>query len=130
MDTDNPYSGMFSEEDLAKFNALWGRRFVRVDPETKKPHANSKDRFWEVEHMYPAVSVNGNMTAPKMEIVVQPYWRNKTHTAQLPDGKGGASGTTVRHDAIHQVNSKGELEAPGFVRLEYDNFVKQFVEDR
>jgi hypothetical protein len=122
----NPYDDLFSPEDMAKFSALWNRHWKRVDPETKKPHANSTQFFWEVAHMFPAVKAGGNMNAPEMNFQVQRYYRGKTYEAQLED-KGA---TVTRHLAFHEVNPRGELVSPGYIMVSYDDFLKQFVEDK
>lgn len=125
MADDNPYDSLFSDEDMAKFSALWGRRWIRIDPVSKKPHANMKEFFWEVVHMFPATPAGGNINKPEMDFQVQRYFRNKTYEAEVE--QGGAK--TTRNVAWHEINSKGELTAPGYITCSYESFQKQFQPD-
>jgi len=122
----SPYDSSFSEEEMNTYNAMLGKRWVRVDPETRQPHDHSRDFFWQIAHMYPAVKSGGDMNSPKMRFLVQRYYRNRTYEANL-DQSG--LGKTTRHEAFHEVNEKGELIRPGYITVDYDAFLKQFAED-
>jgi len=125
---DSPYDSLFSEADLEKYSALWDRKYVRVDPETRKPHTYPKgqESFWEIVHMFPAVPAGGNNNAPQMQFQVQRFLLNKTYEAKTPDGKGGVNGSLTRHVAWNDLNRKGELVSPGYVTVDYEGFKKQF----
>ena len=122
----NPYDDLFSAEEMQSFNKILLKKWVRIDPKTKKPHTNSKDIFWEVDNMIPMSRAGADMNRPKMNFKVQAYWRRKTYEASTE----GGSSKTVRHEAFNEVNSRGELVRPGYIIVEYDNFLTQFAEDK
>jgi hypothetical protein len=124
MADDNPYDELFSAEQWTKYNALIGKRFVRVDPQSRKPQPDWKDYFWMVDDMTPTTLVNGDMNKPFMDLVVQPYYRNKTYEAAI-DQEGG--GKMTKHVAFHFTNRKGELTAPGFTKIAIDRFKDEFA---
>jgi hypothetical protein len=83
MANNNPYDSPHKPEEEAKYLSILGKKWIRVDPETKKPHTSAKDFFWTVEDRRDAVPIGGNMNAPNMDLVVYKYWRNKTHSSNL-----------------------------------------------
>jgi len=122
----NPYDTLFSDEEMAQFNRIMQKKWVRVDPNTKKAFANSKDLFWEVDNMCPMSKFGEDMNKPKMNFKVQAYYRRRTYEAAT-DQKGGK---TTRNMAYHEVNDRGELLKPGFLWVDSENFPKHFVEDK
>lgn len=117
---------MFTESQLKEYAAMWDKRWMRVDPETKKPHQSNKTCFWQITGQYPSVRFGENMNEPKMTFQVTRFCRDKTYEASVsPDGHG----STTRHVAFHDVDRRGQLIAPGCVNIEYADFLKQFVED-
>lgn len=120
----------FSDEQIRKWEDMQAKRWIRVDPETKKPHANSKEFFWEIVHMVPGAMAGKDSNHPPMNFVVQRFYRNKTYQVNIPDGKGGAAGQSRRHVAWNDSDKRGHLRSPGDMMIEADAFAKQFVEDK
>ena len=113
----------FSAELLAKCDELWGKKFVRIDPATKKPHEQNKQFFWQIVGQYPATRAGENMNAPVMHFEIQRYWRDKTYKA--PAGPNDTHEVT-KHVPWTGQNWDGEL-IPGSMQISYPDFIKQFV---
>jgi hypothetical protein len=117
----------FSAGDMARFDAMLDKHWARVDPTTQKAHASNKDSFWQITDLIPGVKVGENMNAPRMNFRVQRYHRAKTYEAGVgPD----STRKQTRHVAWNELSGRGELVSPGAVTVEYDDFLKQFVEDK
>lgn len=129
MNGENPYEDLFSPEDMAKFLGLWDRRWIMVDPTTKKPHKLSEEFFWQVTHMYPGVKVGGDMNHPEMQFQLQRFYRNKTYKRAILDEGGKAVGELPTNVAWHETTSRGELKSPGTITKEFSSFGKELVED-
>ncbi len=117
---------LFTDEQLKEYGAMWDKQWIRVDPNTKKPHDNSKEFFWKITGQYPSVRFGENMNDPKMTFQVSRFYRNRTYAAKVD---GDDRQTTQRHEAFHFLDKRGQLVAPGCINIEYDSFKKQFVED-
>lgn len=126
MNEENPHENKFKPEQWEKYLKLLGRRFIRVDPNTKRPHDNSKDFFWEILHMYPATPAGGNMNEPDMQLVVQRYHRARTYQSDIEQG---GNLKVTKHEAWHDLDGRGQLRAPGYISITLEGFLKQFVED-
>lgn len=122
-----PYDNLPVDETWAKANNFYGKRLTRIDPETKKPHANSKNIFWEVENVGLSCRAGGDMNNPVIEMTVVPYYKDKTYTTQIPDDNGRVTGTATRHEAVCVRDAQGHLVEPAYKKFEFSTFVKQFV---
>ena len=110
-----------------KIAGLYGKHFVRIDPVTKKPHANSKEFFWELVSHYPTQRGQGDKR-PYTTLLMQKYHRAQTYKATAEPGND-RSGQVVKYIAFTSRNRNGDLVDTGSLPLSYSEFLKQFALD-
>lgn len=117
-----------TEAQAEKYDRLIDKKFIRVDPETKKPHENSKDFFYEIVHTYPAYMGHGVETAFRTQFEVNKLWRNKTYKVTPPMGSKSQA-EIVKHESYIEKNSHGDTIRVGVQTFDAEDFVLQFKED-
>jgi hypothetical protein len=115
---------LFTLTDAMKYDALWGKHFVPVDPVTGKVHASAKECFWEIIGQYPASRYGENTNAPIMHFELQRFWRNQFYEVRA-DPTSNKPGGTRKNKPWTSTTPDGEL-IPGSQQISYPELLKKF----
>jgi hypothetical protein len=128
---EDPLAGdpQWSPQMMQLYVELYDKKFIPVDPVTKKPHALAKDFFWKVVGgPYGATRAGENMNAPVPHFEIQRYWRAKFQPART-DPKGNQTGNPTQNLPWSGRDYDGSL-IPGSAQISYPELKSKYVEDR
>jgi hypothetical protein len=118
-------SPKITENEALKYDALWGKHFVPVDPTTGKVHASAKQCFWEIiGGPYPASRAGEDMNAPIMHFELQRFYRNKWYEVRA-DPTSSAQGGKRKNVPWSGLTSDGQF-IPGSQQISYPDLLKKF----